>query len=402
VNLSGAEVFERAMAELLRSSHLLAPDQLPDAVAGHMQPIGVLQAVIYLVDLQQGWLRPIPTCQAPDRTDLSIDGTLAGLAFRHGRTQISETDEGRPRLLLPLFDGSERLGVLELIVEHADERTMPRYRSLASLVGLLIVSKSAYSDTYAQTRRVRPMKLKAEMEWAFMPPLSFATDEVMINAAVEPAYEVGGDAFDYSLVNGRLQVSLFDACGHDLAAGIAASVAMATCRNARRSGQSLDEMAATADCVIYDQFGPRRFVTALLCDLDVRTGRFSWIPCGHPPPLLIRRSKATELSRPPRPPLGIAPEDSRRWLQQQQLQPRDRVLLYTDGVTEARNAEGDEFGKQRLIDFINQHGSEGMPTAEALRRLTRAVLAHHHGRLSDDVAIVQLQWQPDRPDQFGA
>lgn len=390
------------MARLLRHSHVLAPDQLCDAVVDYFRPVGVHLAVVYLVDMQQGWLRPMPGAHAADRPAQAIDATLAGRAFQLARPQVTEAADGRPRLWLPVLDGSERLGVLELVVDGADGRSIDRYSTLASLLGLLIVSKSKYSDTYAQVKRVRPMQLKAEMEWAFMPPLSLATDRAMVNVAVEPAYEVGGDAFDYSLAGDLLHVALFDACGHDLTAGIAASVAMAACRNSRRAGAGLEEIAARADEVIHVEFGPRRFVTALLCELDLSTGRFSWIPCGHPPPLLVRRNRATELSRPPRPPLGIPPDDDGHYRQVQQLQPRDRLLLYTDGVTEARDATGREFGVPRLVDFVNQHAGEGVPTPEALRRLGRAILAHQSGQLSDDAIIVQVQWQPEAADRFVA
>ena len=68
---------------------------------------------------------------------------------------------------------------------------------------------------------------------------------------------------------------------------------------------SLRVGVTTAD--IARQFGESRFVTALLCDLDVATGVFSWIPCGHPPPLLIRGNKVIkELARRPQLPLGLA------------------------------------------------------------------------------------------------
>jgi len=297
--------------------------------------------------------------------------------------------------------------VLELVVEQAGEPDLARYRALTSLVGFMVVSKSTYSDTYARARRTQPMQLQAEMAWAFMPPLSFATPDVLVNVAVEPAYQVGGDAFDYSLIDDRLQVSVFDASGHDLPAGMVAVTALAACRNARRAGATLEEMAVSADEVIASQFGGGRFATALLCDLDVSSGRFTWIPCGHPPPLLIRGTRITELAGPPRPPLGVpplAPAESGQYLQQQQLQPRDRLLLYTDGVTEARSDRQQfgrqQFGRQRLVDFVNQYAGEGIPAPEALRRLTRAILEHHQGRLSDDATILQLQWQPGRLDGF--
>jgi hypothetical protein len=75
------------------------------------------------------------------------------------------------------------------------------------------------------------MALQAELVWAFLAPRTFATDRVLLAASLEPAYEVGGDAFDYSLLGDHLHVSIFDALGHDLSAGLLASVGMASCRS---------------------------------------------------------------------------------------------------------------------------------------------------------------------------
>ena len=214
---------------------------------------------------------------------------------------------------IPLVDGTERLGVLELTVTDMSDVMLARYETLASLAALMIVSKSHYSDTYAQTRRSQPMAVQAEMVWAFLAPRTFATDGVTVAAALEPAYEVGGDAYDYSIIGNRLHVSVFDAVGHDLAAGLLASVAMASCRSARRSGGTLQDIITRADHAVARQFGDSRYVTALLCDLDVPTGVFTWIPCGHPPPLLIRGDKMIkELARRPQPPLGLAEQATRR------------------------------------------------------------------------------------------
>ena len=213
---------------------------------------------------------------------------------------------------IPLVDGTERLGVLRLTVADASEAMLESYRAIASLAGLMIVAKATYSDAYAQIQRGREMALQAELVWAFLPPRTFATEQVLLSASLEPAYEVGGDAFDYSLLGDHLHVSIFDALGHDLAAGLLASVGIASCRSTRRAGGSLADVAARADDAIAGFFGDDRFVTALLCDLDVVTGLFGWIPCGHPPPLLIRSRAVKELARAARPPLGLGDLSSRR------------------------------------------------------------------------------------------
>jgi serine phosphatase RsbU (regulator of sigma subunit) len=286
---------------------------------------------------------------------------------------------------------------------------LARYRTLASLAGIMIVAKAGYSDTYAITQRRRDMSLQAELVWALLPPRTFATDRVLVAASLEPAYEAGGDAFDYSLVGDRLHVSIFDALGHDLAAGLLASVGMASCRSTRRSGGTLAAIVDRADRAIARQFGDMRFVTAILCDLDLGTGQLSWVPCGHPPPLLIRNSKVVkELDRPPQLPLGLAsldrsgrPAPSRAApavVYTERLEPGDRVLLYTDGITEGRAADRIPFGVRRLGDFIIRHSDAGASAPETLRRLNRAIMDYQQGRLYDDATIVLVEWLPDRPE----
>jgi hypothetical protein len=404
----------RVSAELLAQSHLLAPDAVPGALAEAARPLGISGARIYLADLRQRYLRAVPggTGQSPDV--LAIDTTIAGRAYRtvsiyHGP---AGDGSGTHRVWIPLIDGTERLGVLELIARDVSDAMLSHYRTLASLAGLMIVTKNSYGDTFAQTRRSREMALQAELVWAFMAPRTFATDRVLIAATLEPAYDVGGDAFDYAVLGDHLHTSIFDAAGHDLAAGLLASVAMASCRSTRRSGGTLPDIVAGADHAIARQFGESRFVTALVCDLDIASGLFSWIACGHPPPLLVRGDVVKELARPPQLPLGLAELDSISGygsgvddggaggpVQTEQLEPGDRVLLYTDGVTEGRAADGTPFGEQRLSDFIIRHSDSRTPAPETLRRLNRAITDFQHSRLADDATIVMVEWMPDHPER---
>jgi serine phosphatase RsbU (regulator of sigma subunit) len=284
--------------------------------------------------------------------------------------------------------------------EGAGKNLLERCRMLASLVALIIASKGTASDTYAKVQRSREMAPQAEMVWAFMVPRTFATARVLLSAALEPAYEVGGDAFDHSLLEDRLHVSIFDSVGHDLTAGLITSVAMASCRATRRSGGDLCAIAECADRVIAGQFGASRFATALLCDLDTATGEFTWLPCGHPAPLLIRDNKVIkELVRRPRLPLGLIEDHGARTCTPytEQLEPGDRLLLYTDGVIEGRGADGREFGLPRLGDFVLRHSAVGLSAPETLRRLNRAILDYQEGRLRDDATVVILEWMPRDP-----
>ena len=91
----------------------------------------------------------------------------------------------------------------------------------------------------------------------------------------------------------------------------------------------------------------------------------------------------------------------------EQLEAGDRVLLYTDGVTDGRAADGTPFGVDRFSDFIIRNSNEGTPVPETLRRLNQAITDYQKGRLYDDATIVLIEWMPDRrlssssPDRAG-
>lgn len=238
------------------------------------------------------------------------------------------------------------------------------------------------------------MNLAAEMEWAFLPPLTFATERVVVSAVLEPAYRLGGDAFDYSLTGDTLHLAVFDGMGHDLASGLLASVAMAACRNARRAGLDLPGATAFVDSAVAGEFGEERFLTGITAELDLATGRLRWINCGHPPPLLIREGKVVKtLDHPPRLPLGLG-DGSAPPLWEEHLQRGDRLLLYTDGVVEARVGDGELFGVERLSDFVIRHVASGVAAPEVLRRLMHAILAHQENELDDDATVMLVEWSP--------
>jgi serine phosphatase RsbU (regulator of sigma subunit) len=403
----------RVTADLLRRSHLMRPGDMTGALTQAARPLGVSAARIYLADLQQRQLAPLPAGEAEGTDALPIDATLAGEAYQTMTIRVAPVrcaDGENYQVWIPLMDGTERLGVLSLITADVSDAMLDRYRALASLTGVMVMAKARYSDSYVRTQRDRAMALQAELVWAFLPPRTFATDRVLVSALLEPAYEAGGDAFDYAPLGDHLHISIFDALGHDLSAGLLASVGIAACRSTRRAGGSLAAIATHADRAIAGFFGEDQFVTALLCDLDLVTGLFTWIPCGHPPPLLIRGRTVNELARTAQPPLGLADLYARRSRESRQdavsapmcaekLEPGDRILLYTDGVTEGRAPDGAPFGLQRLTDFIIRHSSTLLPAPETMRRLNHAIVEYQDGRLRDDATGVLIEWRPDHPDR---
>jgi serine phosphatase RsbU (regulator of sigma subunit) len=380
-----------ALRSLLHASHLLAPDNLAATVAAHARMWGVRETVLYLADYEQVTLLPLPGEGVPERRELPIEGTMAGRAFRRVEVVGSRTSHGH-RLWMPLLDGVERLGVAELVLPQAPTGELrDDLRAFVSLVAELIVVNDAYSDVFSRLRRRKTLSLAAEMQWELLPPMSFGTDRVMVTGGLEPAYDVGGDSFDYALNGSIMDLLVIDSVGHGLPAAVLASVAISSYRHARRNLADLPDIAVQINAAIADQLGASQFATAVLAQLDIDTGRLRWINAGHPEPLIVRGPSLVRPPRcPPSRPLGL--QESKPDFCETRLEPGDRLVLYTDGITEARSPQGEFFGEQRLTDFISAAAAAGDPAPETVRRLMRHVLSHQADQLQDDASVVVLEW----------
>lgn len=138
------------------------------------------------------------------------------------------------------------------------------------------------------------------------------------------------------------------------------------------------------------------FATGLLATLHATTGALEWLSLGHPPPVVIRDRSTMELACSPAAPVGLGLDVPGR-LCHTQLQPADRLVFYTDGITEARNRTGEEFGHRQFTDFLIRHQADRLPVPETLRRLVREHMHHHGGRLQDDATLLLTEWHGPEP-----
>ena len=379
------------IGEMVRRTRRTAPGDLAPLVARSAAAAGLADTVIYLADYGQTRLLPLPYPGMPPRLPLGIEGTVAGRTYRTGLTHTTDGDDGARRMWLPLSGGNGRLGVLELGRPDPGpgERQLEHF---ADVVATLVVTRWPYGDVFELVRRVTPMQLPAEIQWRLLPPTAVCTDRVSLAGLLEPWDEVGGDAFDYALNDGRLQVALFDAMGHGLGATLLATLAVGAYRNSRRARLDLAGTYGAIDRAIASQFHGEHFVTGLLLELDVLTGALSWLSAGHLPPLLLRRDRQVRLP-PARPatPLGLRFTPGPPPVHGLQLEPGDRLVLYTDGVVEARR-KGQFFSDERLTDFVVRASASGHDGPEVLRRLIQAVLEHQDGMLQDDATVLLLGW----------
>jgi serine phosphatase RsbU (regulator of sigma subunit) len=169
------------------------------------------------------------------------------------------------------------------------------------------------------------------------------------------------------------------------------TVLVSAYRHGRRVDRPLPELYAEMDRVLAASF-PGRFATAQLVRLDSVSGELSWVNAGHPAPLWVRGDQVLDTLRGPvTRPVGFGgatPEVCRT-----QLAPGDRVLFFTDGVVEERLDGGEQFGEARLRELVARSTAERLPTAEAVRQLSHALMAARDGRTSDDASLVLLEWK---------
>ncbi len=234
------------------------------------------------------------------------------------------------------------------------------------------------------------MSLQASMQWDMLPPWSVRVPGAVAAGILEPAYDIAGDAYDYAVGGGVLQFAVIDGMGHGIASTLLTGLAVGAYRRARRDGLTLTDTHTTIDEALASRYEDLSFATGIIGTLTVATGRLEWTCAGHPPPLLLRRAvSVTELDCVPTLPFGLG--TGTPVVSSAIIAPGDSVLIYTDGVTDARTAGRELFGLDRLTDLLTSQVDIEQEAEELLRKLVQAITSHQHGELRDDATILLLR-----------
>jgi len=380
------EALGRATRALLASRHDLGPDDIVGIVEEMRGLVGADRAQLHVADYAMTTARVLAPSGALGDS-YHLEGTVVGRAFTTGEPVVADAT-----WWLPLVDGAERLGVLEL--EYSTNPPSPEelIRQIAAVLVLVIVSVRRYSDVWLRTRRAREMTAAAEAQWDLLPPLATETHEVAVSGVLEPAYEIGGDSFDYALNAGRVDLAIIDAIGHGMAAVLMSTCAVTSLRNSRRERRTLEDTYRQADSIVERHFGNSNYVTGQFGSLDLATGVLTWVNAGHLLPMLVRNgSYVGELQCRPSMPMGLGGPVVE--IAHETLQRGDRVLFYTDGISESLSPAGGRFGQERLADYLVRATLDGLPGAETVRRLSAAVGDHVGAGLNDDATMLLVEYR---------
>lgn len=363
-------------------------------LAGAIDAIGIRMLV---VDLEESRLEDRPLMRAGrglPEGPVSLEDPRYGKTYRSGLPQVFAHERGTT-VVVPVTARQVREGVVEVVTDRAglSEGDVEHVRTAALLLGYVVNAADRWTDEFHVTRRREEMSLPAEMQWSQLPLAAFSSSEVSVAGALEPAYEVGGDAFDFACDVDRLSAGVFDAMGHGLTAARLSAFGVATYRNARRRGDSIGVQAASIHDALRPGFEREGYMTGVMVEIDLaHPERSSILRAGHHPPIRQRPGEpAAMLEVDGGVPFGM-PFDESVPVCPLALQVGDRLVLFSDGVIEARPEGGDAFGLGSLIHVLEELRDSS--PREMTRRVTGAVREHRADDLADDATILAIDILP--------
>lgn len=224
--------------------------------------------------------------------------------------------------------------------------------------------------------------------------------EFDIYATMDPAKEVGGDFYDFFMVDDtHLAVVMADVSGKGVPAALFMVIAKTIIKNQALTGESLDQVFQRANDQLCENDGEGLFVTAFMGLLDLKDGGFTYVNAGHNPPLLRRKGGTYEYLKLD-PGFVLAGLEGMTYdTAHLTLAPGDTLYLYTDGVTEALNPEEELFGEDRLRAALNDPQAIDLPVAQLLPYLRAALEQYARGaEQADDITMLGITYRGGQPE----
>lgn len=234
--------------------------------------------------------------------------------------------------------------------------------------------------------------IQAHMLPTIFPPYP-ECEEVDLYASMDPAREVGGDFYDFFMLDERhLAMVMADVSGKGIPAALFMVIAKTLIKNEATMGSDPSGVFTKVNHMLCEGNENNMFVTAWLGILDTETGVLTYANAGHNPPVIKRGGSAFAYLK-TRAGFVLGGMEGIKYRQQElQLEPGDRLFLYTDGVTEAEGVDGTFYGTDRLLEFLNAHRADGLE--QVLKGLHEEIEAFADGmEQADDVTMMLMEYR---------
>jgi sigma-B regulation protein RsbU (phosphoserine phosphatase) len=253
--------------------------------------------------------------------------------------------------------------------------------------------KELTETTAAKERIESELKIAHDIQMGLLPKLFPEKKEFDIYATLEPAREVGGDLYDFSLLgDDHLFFLVGDVSGKGVPAALFMAVAKTLLNRLAEKCTDPSLVLTQVNKELYRENESSMFVTLFCGVLNLKTGDLLFSNAGHNPPLMIRSGQRPEWLKVPEGfVLGVV-EDAAYRTERILLSPGDRILLYTDGVTEAMSREKAFYSEKRLMSAVEK--GKSAPVEALIQEVLRSVKEFTEGEaLSDDITLLALQFK---------
>lgn len=390
--------------ELLSSRMLDAPNLqvLLKLIADHLHQAVACRSVVVFsrMSLDQSFW---PTAKAGEATEstgkLKLDGDSKLLDLSEALFDLSQADLSagdrekisrlKCELILPIKLKGELIGLICIGSKSTDEQYDEEERRFLAAVSDRI---SAGINNLRLRGQDREMIEARQIQRGLLPKSIPQMRGCDIFCDWQPAFELGGDYFDVLKFSDSLvALCIADVCGKGMPAALLMSNLQAAVKAFASEATEPRELCEKINRVICNNTNEDKFITFFYCLHDVAAKRLFYANAGHNAPVLLRRDGSYALLQEGGGVLGVIPD----WGYEQgavEFKDGDKVVLFTDGVTEARNSEGEEFGEDRLIDLLVENRE--LSAAEMQKKVMKVVADFSNGDFQDDATLIVMSANP--------
>jgi serine phosphatase RsbU (regulator of sigma subunit) len=375
------------LGALLAAAEAAPPGESVDVVARNLQKrFGAERVSFLFVDLIGQQLVRLNAAGAGDVVErtgpIELRESIYDTVLQSQRQHVEPDGQGGRRVITPVSNRGDCLGVLEVTLQYADDTVLRQVREAAHALAYIIVTDRRFTDLYHLHRRTTRASLAAEIQHQLLPTASSCeASQFALAAGLIPADDIGGDTYDYTLDRDTLHLSITDAMGHDTESALLATLLLGALRGARRGGCDPVAQAERAHQALMKH--SRGLATGQLLCIELESGLCRLVNAGHPWPLRLRDGAVEEVRLGVNLPFGVpAPMPYRE--QELLLRAGDRLILLTDGMQDRAAAAVDLAG---LV-----HETRDLHPREAVRILTAKVWETCQGNLTDDATVIILDW----------